>query len=147
MAIYFHFFFEKDRLGIAKVMQWDYMSIGRNEETKEKAMKLLTKAIKAKLEKNREGGWTDAKPVVKFFNPCGAGTWLIAELDEDGDTMFGLCDPGMGSPELGYMSLAEMEAVKVPPFGLGIERDRHWTAKKTLKEYADEARLDGRINA
>jgi hypothetical protein len=110
-------------------------------------MKLLTKEIKAKLEKNAAEGWTDAKPVVKFFNPCGAATWLISELDEDGDTMFGLCDLGFGEPELGYVSLAEFKAAKVPPFGLGIERDLHWTPEKTLKEYADEARLDGHIKS
>ncbi len=41
--------------------------------------------------------------------------------------MFGLCD--LGCPELGYVSLNEMEAVK-GPLGLGIERDLHWKAKK-----------------
>ena len=33
----------------------------------------------------------DHVPVVKFFNPVGAATWLLSELDEDGDTLFGLC--------------------------------------------------------
>jgi hypothetical protein len=42
--------------------------------------------------------------------------------------MFGLCDLGMGFPELGYVSLNEMKAVRLP-FGLGIERDLHWTPK------------------
>ena len=89
---------------------------------------------------------SEVKPVVKFFNPCGAATWLFTELDENGDTLYGLCDLGMGEPELGYASLSEMMAVRLM-FGLYIERDAHFTANKTLQEYADEARLLGRINA
>ncbi len=114
-------------------------------------MMLLTKAIRAKLRANQEA--TDASessvshtPVVKFFTPWGSATWLFTELYADGDTLFGLCDCGHGTPELGYASLAEITALR-GPFGLGIERDRHWTADKTLSEYATEASSQGRINA
>lgn len=86
------------------------------------------------------------KPVVKFFCPWGAATWLISELGADGDTMFGLCDLGHGSPELGYVSLRELQALR-GPWGLTIERDLHFTADKTLAEYADEARARGGIAA
>jgi hypothetical protein len=86
------------------------------------------------------------KPLVKFFVPWGAGTWLFSELDADGDTLFGLCDLGMNSPELGYASLEEITAVN-GPLGLKIERDRYFRAEKTLSEYADEAREKGRIVA
>ena len=104
-------------------------------------MKLLTKAITKKLEKNRElADHFDVKPVVKLFAPSGAATWLISEIDEDGDMMFGLCDLGTGNAELGYVSLSELTKLKVPPFGLGVERDLHWTAEKTLKEYAEDER-------
>lgn len=89
---------------------------------------------------------SEVKPVVKFFNPCGAATWLFTELDADGDTLFGLCDLGMGEPELGYASLSELMSVKLN-FGLYIERDAHFEAKKSLQEYADEARASGRIDA
>ena len=51
-------------------------------------MKLLTKALREKLLKQGELGAEDQKPVVKFFNPCGSGTWLFSELDADGDTLF-----------------------------------------------------------
>lgn len=35
-------------------------------------------------------------PVVKLFNPVGAGTWLLSELDPDyPDIGFALCDLGM----------------------------------------------------
>lgn len=87
----------------------------------------------------------DFKPVVKLFNPCGAGTWLLTEIDPDNpDIAFGLCD--LGFPELGSVSISEIESIRLP-LGLRIERDRHWTAKKTLSAYADDARLSGRIVA
>tara|TARA_R110000744_G_scaffold110778_5_gene208885 strand:+ start:1956 stop:2285 length:330 start_codon:yes stop_codon:yes gene_type:complete len=109
-------------------------------------MKLLTKEIKQKLENNRSAGWKEARPIVKFFNPTGKAAWLIGEIEEDGDTMFGLCDLGMGEPSLGYVSLRELASVKLGQ-GLGIERDLYWTADKTMQEYADEARQTGYIKA
>ncbi len=119
-------------------------------------MKLLTKAIEEKLKSNYikqeeenmlgENGFSrSVKPVVKFFNPTGAGTWLITDMDEDG-IMFGLCDLGVGCPELGNVALQELEEVQLP-FGLGIERDIHWESDKSLTEYADDAMKKQFINA
>ena len=64
-------------------------------------MKLLTKEIERKFESNPlysldEKGidGMDAEVLVKYFNPCGAGTWLIvaAEKQEDGDyLLYGYC--------------------------------------------------------
>ena len=107
-------------------------------------MKLLTKAIEKKLLANAaiEG---DHKPVLKLFNPTGAATWLISEMDVHGN-MFCLADLGMGSPELGYSNIHELEAFK-GPFGLGIEREYHFKGTKPLSEYADDARKLGRIAA
>ena len=113
--------------------------------------KLIRNIDEKKLRANHQrnaalnGETIDLEPVVKFFNPVGAATWLISELDDDG-IAFGLCDLGFGSPELGYVSVDELAVVKVG-FGLGIERDRHFTAKKTLGEYAAEAREKGSISA
>jgi hypothetical protein len=107
-------------------------------------MKLLTKIIRNELIKNHvtnsslESHHQDFKPVVKFFNPSGSGTWLITELDPETNLMFGLCDLGMGFPELGYVSLDELSQVRCA-FGLSIERDLYWTANKTLGEYAKES--------
>lgn len=112
-------------------------------------MMLLTKPIREKLLANAklpDSKKADLMPVVKFFYPAGAGTWIFTELDENGDTLFGLCDPGLGTPELGYASLSELAEFR-GRFGLGIERDMHWTAKKTLREYADEANESGRLIA
>jgi len=109
-------------------------------------MKLLTKKIERKLRENAESNKENLMPVVKFFNPMGAYTALFTELDADGDTLFGLADLGMGFPELGYSSLAEIASVKLP-LGLGIERDMYFKANKSLNEYAAEARINGRISA
>jgi hypothetical protein len=73
-------------------------------------------------------------------------TWLFTELAPDGDTLFGLCDVGHGSPEIGYASLAEIQALR-GPMRLLVERDRSFRADKPLSEYASEARRRGRIIA
>ncbi len=87
----------------------------------------------------------DYEPVAKLFLPWTSPTWLLTEMDEDG-LAFGLADLGFGTPEVGYISLDEIFAVRGPG-GLRVERDIHWTAKKTLSEYATEARELGYIKA
>jgi len=90
---------------------------------------------------------TDHVPVVKFFDPAGAATWLITEVSpDDPDQLFGLCDLGMGSPELGCVRLSEIAAIRGPG-GLTIERDEHFKPTKSLTAYAAEARLAGRLVA
>ena len=86
----------------------------------------------------------DHVPVVKFFSPVGAATWLLSELDEDGDILFGLADLGFGCPELGSVSLSEIASVTLP-FGLSIERDLHFEARFSLTVYADATRIFGCI--
>ena len=87
------------------------------------------------------------QPVVKLFTPWGAATWLISEIDpEDKNIAFGLCDLGMGCPELGSVYIPELVAVR-GPFGLRIERDLYWTPSKPLVDYAREARHHGAIQA
>ena len=108
-------------------------------------MKLLTKVQRTKLLKNNETPDDDKKPVVKLFSPVGAATWLLSSIDKN-DIAFGLCDLGMGEPELGFVSLQELQEIRLP-LGLSIERDLHFRANKTLTQYADEARSAGRIIA
>ena len=72
---------------------------------------------------------------------------MLTEYDAEERLFFGLCDLGQGFPELGYVSRDELEALSFPPFGLGIERDRYFSADKTLSEYASEANKAGRIQA
>jgi hypothetical protein len=111
-------------------------------------MKLLTKELQDKLVRNhqQQDGTKNFKPVVKLFNPVGSATWLLSELNPVTHIAFGLCDLGMGFPELGYVSLEELQSVTLP-MGLKIERDCHWSADKTLTEYAAEADEHGRIVA
>lgn len=108
-------------------------------------MKLITKEIEAKLSKNIGNAMTD-KPYLKLFNPVGSATWLISRYNKEDRTLFGLCDLGMGFPELGYVSLEELEALTLP-FGLTIERDVHFEPSKTLSEYVTEANEIGSIRA
>lgn len=91
---------------------------------------------------------TDAEhdyfPVVKMFTP-DAGCWLLTEIDpEDTDIAFGLCDLGLGYPELGDVSLSELSSLR-GKLGLPVERDLHFKAKGRLSTYADAARKAGRI--
>ncbi len=109
-------------------------------------MKFLTKPLHRKLLANGQKPDQDHAPVVKFFNPCGAATWLISELDMDNDTAFGLCDLGMGCPELGNVSLKELQSIR-GPLGLGIERDRHFKTDRPMSEFAEKAYAAGRIVA
>lgn len=108
-------------------------------------MILIPDDIRARLLANGAApSETDHVPVVKLFDPCGAATWLLTELLPDGDSLFGLCDLGFGCPELGYVSLAEIESVK-GPLGLGIERDLHFASRFPVSVYAEAARRAGRI--
>jgi hypothetical protein len=78
------------------------------------------------------------------LNPCGAATWLITEPDpHDPDRLFGLCDLGFGTPKLGYLSRAEIEAVR-RRFGLPLERDLWFTGDKLLSAYSEAARAEDR---
>jgi len=87
----------------------------------------------------------DPAPVVKLFTPDGGATWLLTELDpDDHDHAFGLCDLGLGMPELGWVSLNELASVR-GGLGLPIERDLSFRGEKRLSAYARDARLAGRI--
>jgi hypothetical protein len=86
----------------------------------------------------------DFMPVVKLFTPDAQCTWLLTELDPDGGLAFGLCDLGVGYPELGYVALIELTTVR-GKLGLPIERDLHFDADKPISAYAAEAREHGRI--
>jgi hypothetical protein len=115
--------------------------------------KLLTAACAAKLLANgrRQAlvAGTDAEhdffPVVKLFMPDGAATWLLTEIDPEAPTIaFGLCDLGLGYPELGAVCLDELAGLR-GAIGLPVERDRHFKARARLSTYADHAHKAGHI--
>ena len=72
--------------------------------------------------------------LLKLFTPDANATWYITELEKSGNDYigFGLCDLGMGFPELGYVSLNELADVR-GKFGLHVERDMYFS-DKTLDE-------------
>jgi len=111
-------------------------------------MILITKALTEQLHANSRAQRAamnkgddalDFKPVVKLFTPDAQCTWLLTELDPDDGLAFGLCDLGMGEPELGYVSLTELQSVR-GKLGLPVERDLHFEADKSISAYAEEAR-------
>lgn len=131
------------------------MSTAEGRLSDDSAHRLMTRAQHEQLLANgrlsRQLAGTDAEPdfmpVVKLFTPDAGCTWLLSEIDpEDPDIAFGLCDLGMGCPELGYVSLTELRSVR-GALRLPVERDLHFTPEKTITAYADEARRDSRITA
>ena len=112
--------------------------------TEEQKTQLLANSAEARRDPLNIDG-ADFKPVVKLFDPSGAATWLLTELDPDNEHLaFGLADLGFGCPELGYIDLAEIASVR-NRFGLAIERDIHFEAENTIAEYAEDARSRGYI--
>ena len=98
-------------------------------------------------QRSRECEHFDPIPVVKLFTPDAGATWLLTEIDpDDHDRAFGLCDLGLGFPELGYVSLTELQSVR-GRLGLPVERDLNFRAQDAISVYATAARVAGRITA
>jgi hypothetical protein len=118
-------------------------------------MKLLTPDIQARLLENGRKqapvrgtkDEIDFQPVVKLFAPDAGCTWLLTEIDpDDRDVAFGLYYLGRGYPELGFVRLSEIAAVR-GKLGLPPERDLWFEGDKPLSAYAKEAARLERINA
>ena len=116
-------------------------------------MKLFTKNIHDQLlangrkqnEAHGESEETDFHPVVKLFTPDGGCTWLLTELDpQDTDIAFGLCDLGMGCPELGTVRKSQLETGR-GLMGMPIERDKFFKASHPLSVYTRAANQADRI--
>ena len=82
---------------------------------------------------------------TKFIKSHANCTWLLTELSPKG-IGFGLCDLGHGFPEMGYVDLAEFQAIR-EKLRLLVERDKEFVADKTLPQYAQLTRREERINA
>lgn len=120
-------------------------------------MKLIPQELEARLVANwRKGERLDQEqtnraahdpmPVIKFFDPTGPATWLVTEMvAHNRDILFGLCDLGLNMPELGYVSVSELESIRVAGGRLGIERDIHFTASYPISVYAHAARSHGAV--
>lgn len=101
-------------------------------------MKLITKELEKRLCEfpfgSQECLGEDAIVVVKYFNPYGAGTWLIteAEKQKNGDWLFfGYCH--IFEWEWGYVMLSDLQRSGLP-FGLTLERDLYIGDKAKVKD-------------
>ena len=102
-------------------------------------MRLLTEKIISKFEKypfhSQEEKGFDAEVLVKYFNPMGAGTWLITEAEREGDDwrLFGCCH--LFEWGWGYVMLSDLQEIRLP-FGLTIERDLYLSEHATVRDLA-----------
>lgn len=101
-------------------------------------MELMTKELENKFKKyplySQDGKMEEAKVIVKYFNPCGSGTWLITEGEKqsDGDWLFfGYCH--ITDWEWGYVMLSQLQEIKLP-LELGIERDLYLNENAKVKD-------------
>lgn len=87
----------------------------------------------------------DPMPVVKLFTPDAHAIWLLAALDPaDGDTAWGLCDVGIGMPELGTVRLSDLASI-VGPLNRPVLRDRYFQPTRALSEYTRLAQINRSI--
>ena len=115
------------------------------------AMKLLTQALEKKLIANYQitqaaapEAEPDHWPVVKLFTPWAGATWLLTEFNPVDEVFFGLCDLGLGTPELGWVALADLKSIRGPG-GLRIERDIYFKATAPISVYGQAAHRAGYI--
>ncbi|MFD1000187.1 DUF2958 domain-containing protein [Ohtaekwangia kribbensis] len=108
-------------------------------------MNLFTDEQADKLRENGspENRDKDHCPVVKLFLPGTRCTWLLTELDpEDENRAFGLCDLGLGFPELGYVDLHELITLQ---FAYQVTNDLNFIGEYPISVYARAARREQAI--
>ena len=109
------------------------------------AMDLLTSADRQRLLANGRIRDRDHAPVVKLFTPDANATWLLSEISpSEPNIAFGLCDLGMGFPELGNVDLNEIGEI-TGRYGLPVEREEHFEGRYPMSVYAAAARSADRI--
>jgi hypothetical protein len=110
-------------------------------------MKLLTKEIQKKFDNTNLYGnkdtIDDSEVIVKYFDPCGAGTWYIIGAEKVGNDymLFGYAYILVW--ETGTVMLSELENM-TNALGLGIERDRFFP-KTTIRELIDSGEINFNI--
>jgi hypothetical protein len=111
-------------------------------------MPLITESQRQQLLANAaaraRGESSDPFPVVKLHTLDAGAVWLLTELGADGDEAYGLCDLGLGKPELGSIRLSVLENMRGPR-GLAVTADIHFVAGQRLSAYVRDALRDGSI--
>ena len=86
----------------------------------------------------------DPQPVVHLYLPGSSHQWLLTEIHTEDDVAFGLCDLGMGFPELGYVDLREVLAAAAS-VNAELRCNLAFRPVAPLSEYAEQARRAQRI--
>lgn len=87
-----------------------------------------------------QGDEGDPVPAVRLVLPGTNASWLLTEADPaETDRAFGLCDLGLGFPELGYVSLDELSQVRGPA-GSSVTTDEQFRTGEALSVHAARAR-------
>jgi hypothetical protein len=96
-------------------------------------MKLTTKAIMQKAQAQYPmGSDMNQLVVAKFFDPYGAWTWYLMNVDpEDGDYCWGIVDGH--EVEAGSWLLSEMQDLKTPWGRPRIERDLYFRPQRAIE--------------
>ncbi|MEL6965219.1 MAG: DUF2958 domain-containing protein [Pseudomonadota bacterium] len=110
---------------------------------------LTSSGVQAELEAQYKNGTRpertdviDFVPLARLFTPLADSVWLLTEIDpEDADMAFGLHDPDDGRPELGYVSLRDLEGRFAQHL---VRRDEYFRTDQPLSMYVRMAGLDGR---
>lgn len=97
-------------------------------------MKLITKTLEKRFAELGDQDIPNPIVVAKLFG--GSATWLITSYNSVDRVGFGYVK-GLGSDELGYFSMDELESLRIPPFNLPLERDLY-CGEKTLAEHCPE---------
>jgi hypothetical protein len=87
----------------------------------------------------------DHKPVIKLHIPMIGSAWLLTEImPVRTNIAFGLCDMGLGSPEIGYVNLDEFLDI-LDRTNLTTLRDNAFTAMYPLSTYKNAANYYGQV--
>lgn len=94
------------------------MTIGHNLHTE----------LSALPELYSQDGVRGDMPAVYVFTPDANATWVLWEYNTDEEIAFGLCDLGLGFPEMGYVALSDLMNAR-GQFGLPVEIDKSVTTR------------------
>ena len=70
-----------------------------------------------------DGATSTSQVCVYLFLPEGDATWILWEWDAEDRIAYGMCDLGLGFPEMGSVGLDEILEVRTPRFRLPVEMD------------------------
>ena len=103
-------------------------------------MKLFTKKIMDDFKKQGDTSEKSASEITVICKLFGGGsaTWYLYEYNEEYQEFQAYVNLGdVSMAELGAVSRKELETIKFPPFGLGIERDLYFKPMN-LKKLMDK---------